>query len=77
MRFKKVFLFVLMAAALATLLIYYCDRRVKDTANDKLFSSTATIPYCKTGLLLGTAKLLAMVIIIPIMYTGLRQQVIY
>lgn len=38
--------------------IFICDRIIDRAAADKLYNSTATVPYNKVGLLLGTRKYL-------------------
>jgi len=51
------FLLLLLVAAIAT--IYWCNRKIEYTADKKLYTNTDSIPYNKTGLLLGTSKYLA------------------
>ena len=46
------------AIALILLTVFFCDLRVRNEAAGKLYSDTSKLPVNKTGLLLGTAKLL-------------------
>ncbi len=48
---------IVVVSVLATvLLVYFCNRDVDKTAQDKLYASAATIPFRHVGLLLGTSK---------------------
>ncbi len=54
---KKKILITLTLLIIATCLtIYYCNKLIVDIASEKLYSETASIPYNKVGLLLGTSK---------------------
>lgn len=54
-RFIFLILFLLLVASIA---VYYCNRRVEKAAKDKLYSDFKQLPYRKVGLVLGTAKYL-------------------
>lgn len=53
---KKVFITLTLLIAVTCLTIYYCNKLIVDIASEKLYSETASIPYNKVGLLLGTSK---------------------
>jgi len=53
---KKVFITLTLLIALTCLTIYYCNKLIVDSASEKLYTETASIPYNKVGLLLGTSK---------------------
>lgn len=55
---KRIFYFLLSVVVLCSCLIYFSNKIIAEAADGKLFSSVKEIPYNKTGLLLGTAKLL-------------------
>lgn len=59
MRKKRWVLLSLLAITLSVLAIFMCDRFIRRSCEGKLYTSTANIPYNKTGLLLGTAKYLS------------------
>ncbi len=58
-RKKKFVIAVTVSGILLFLTIFYCDITINRAAAGKLFTNAASIPYQKTGLLLGTAKYLA------------------
>ncbi|MBX3252693.1 MAG: YdcF family protein [Chitinophagaceae bacterium] len=57
MSVKKRYIILLVIAATVAV-IYFCNKRINDAAEGKLYSDTSAIPYNKTGLLLGTGKFL-------------------
>jgi SanA protein len=55
---KTIFItFIILLTAVSTT-IWFSNKLITDSAEGKLFSETATIPFNKTGLLLGTSKFL-------------------
>ncbi len=55
-------MFLLFTALLLLLIIlslYFCNRIINNAARGKLFVDVTTIPYNKTGILLGTSKYIA------------------
>ncbi|WP_207513992.1 SanA/YdcF family protein [Longitalea luteola] len=57
---KRILLYSLLALIPVCLVtIVLCNRIISDTAKGKLYTDIKTIPFNKTGLLLGTSKLLA------------------
>lgn len=57
-KFKILFYFLLLIVLLSVSALYFCNRIVDRAAAERIFSSTADLPYNKTGLLLGTSKFL-------------------
>ncbi len=57
--FKKIIYLVLFSIVASCVAIYYCNKKVNDTSQGKLFTDVNMIPYNKVGLLLGTSKYLA------------------
>jgi len=53
---KIVFISCLIAATVAVASIFFSNRIITDTSLGKLYSDTATIPFRKVGILLGTSK---------------------
>ena len=58
-RNKKWGIIALSVLLITAAVVYWCNYTIEDTANGKLYSDAQTIPYNKTGLLLGTSKYLA------------------
>ncbi|MBX2924209.1 MAG: YdcF family protein [Chitinophagaceae bacterium] len=54
---KKRYIILLVIVATAAV-IYFCNKKINDAAEGKLYSDISAIPYTKTGLLLGTGKFL-------------------
>lgn len=57
--FKKKRYLLLLILVIMVLVIYLCNKRINDSADGKLYSDINSIPFNKTGLLLGTGKYLA------------------
>ncbi|MGN6495324.1 MAG: SanA/YdcF family protein [Agriterribacter sp.] len=55
---KKRYILLLVLVATAAV-IYFCNKKISDAAEGKLYTDINAIPYNKTGLLLGTGKYLA------------------
>jgi SanA protein len=59
MRKRKILLyFFVLLVVLAALLVFICNSIITKSAKGRLYSSAASIPYNKVGLLLGTSKFL-------------------
>ncbi|HEY0067911.1 MAG TPA: vancomycin high temperature exclusion protein, partial [Flavisolibacter sp.] len=57
MRKKRLILFVLVGlVVLGVLVIFICNRIIENVSRGKLYSDAASIPYNRTGLLLGTTR---------------------
>lgn len=56
MRRKKLILITFLAITLCVVAIFICDKIIRQSCEGKLFTSTETIPYNATGILLGTSK---------------------
>jgi len=57
MRGKRVFVFSISTLFLsACIIVYISDKLIKNAAKGKLYNEAASIPFNKTGLLLGTGK---------------------
>ena len=57
MRKKKILLYSLLLIFSGLLLtVYLCNKIITNTAKNKLYSDTRSIPFNKVGLLLGTSK---------------------
>ena len=60
MRKQKILFYLLITIiVMGSLFVYLCNRIIQKTAEGKLYSHTASIPFNKVGLLLGTSKYLA------------------
>ena len=55
---KKIIIFFLLLTVAGGFLVYYSNKVIADAASGRLFNDPLIIPYNKTGLLLGTSKLL-------------------
>jgi SanA protein len=55
---RKISITLLIIALVTLTSIYLCDRKIKNTAEGKLFGNTTAVPYNKVALLLGTSKFL-------------------
>lgn len=54
---KKVLLYTLLIILIGSVVaVYSCDKIVRNAADGKLYSNPDSIPFRKTGLLLGTSK---------------------
>jgi SanA protein len=57
---RRVFFGVLvLLIAVSWFSISWCDQKIQDVAQNKLYSDTSFVPHCHVGLLLGTAKYLS------------------
>lgn len=56
MRKKKFILITLLAITLGVVAIFMCDKVIRQSCEGKLYTSTETIPFNRTGILLGTSK---------------------
>lgn len=54
---KLIYLFLLLLV-LSIITIFYCNKQIKSAVENKLYTNVDSIPFNKTGLLLGTAKYL-------------------
>jgi SanA protein len=59
MKRKYFILIILILLVSMPLLVFYCNWRVENVAEGKLYSDVRRIPFNKVGLLLGTSKYLA------------------
>jgi len=55
---KRLFVIILLIL-LPVLTIYFCNKKVNDAAEGKLYKDVNSIPFNRVGLLLGTAKYLS------------------
>jgi SanA protein len=63
---RRLILFVLVGlVVLGLLVIFICNRIIENASRGKLYSDAASIPYNKTGLLLGTTRHLVNGVINP------------
>ena len=59
MRFLfKILKYLVIIIPLCLLAIYYCNKRVEESALNKIYSDVNDVPYNRVGLLLGTGKYL-------------------
>ena len=59
MRRKKILLFLSIVVLVAIAALYFCNKKINNAAIGKVYTDVNTIPFNKTGLLLGTAKYLS------------------
>ncbi len=60
MKIRKIIIATILSLLVgAWLLLFFCNKEVKDSATGKLFTDIETTPFIKTGLLLGTSKFAA------------------
>lgn len=55
---KKITITVLLLLIVSGFALYFCNRKVENASEGKLFSDASAIPFSKVGLLLGTSKYL-------------------
>ncbi|MBS1935759.1 MAG: hypothetical protein JST96_17300 [Bacteroidetes bacterium] len=55
---RKIKYLLVFIVLIMTLALYLSNKIIDDSANGKLYSDAASIPYNKVGLLLGTSKYL-------------------
>lgn len=53
---KKICIYIIVSVLLVTIAIFLIDYHVKSTTDKQLYHTTASVPYHKVGLLLGTSK---------------------
>ena len=58
-KLKGMFIAFVLIIILAAITIYFCNKKITDSAEGKLYSDTQLIPFNKVGLLLGTSKYVA------------------
>jgi len=59
MRKRRIFVYLALFLVIGSVpVVYFCNKAIDNAAEGKLFTNTETVPYNKTGLLLGTAKYL-------------------
>src|SRR5688572_26029594 len=54
----KIIKFLVVFIPLCLIVIYFCNKKVEESADHKLYADVNTIPYNRVGLLLGTGKYL-------------------
>lgn len=57
--FKKLIIFLSAFILLIALLVYYCNYRIENSSENKIYSEVNDIPFNRVGLLLGTGKFLS------------------
>lgn len=59
MSFKRIAIFLLSAIILLFASVYYCNWRINESTQSRLYNDINKIPYNNVGLLLGTSKYIA------------------